>query len=239
MSKVNHELQAALAHVAPSRPANNALPATPQTVGRVGIVGANTLGIGVALRLLEADIPVTVFELDRASLGEGIAMARSAFQDAGQDGEPATARERRMALLAGTINFHHLKECDLVIEAVSTDFKSKGKLFRRLDETVKPGAILVTGTSPSRVDQLAACTRRAGEVMGLQVSRPAHAGETWTLVPGKASAGQALATVVALVQHLGKACAVSSELGSGAGHENGNEDIEHHATAWQVERIVE
>jgi 3-hydroxyacyl-CoA dehydrogenase len=240
MSRLHHEAQAGFALAAVNRPATNALPLMPHGVRRVGIVGANATGIGIAMSLLDADIPVTVFELERASLDKGIATARSAYGAAVAQGRLAAAsRERRMGLLAGTINFHHLKDCDLVIEAVSTELGIKAELFRRLDDTVKPGAILVTCSSPASVDHLAACTRRAGEVIGLQLSSPAHVGETWTLNPGKASAGQSLATVLALVQHLGKACAVSGNLGSDAGHAGAMPRIEHGGLAWQVSRIVE
>ncbi|MGH8853527.1 MAG: 3-hydroxyacyl-CoA dehydrogenase family protein [Telluria sp.] len=234
MSKVNHEVLDVLAQFAMDRPPVKGLPVTPHTVRRVGIVGANPTGIGIAMSLLDADIPVTVFELERASLDMGIALARSAYQDAVLDGRLTTAgRERRMALLAGSINFHHLKDCDLVIDTVSTDIEVKGKLFRRLDQTVKPSAILVTCTSPAGVDHLAASTRRAGEVLGVHLSSPPHVGETWTLIPGKRSSGQALATVVALVQQLGKACVVSGDWDSDAGR------AEADAVPWQVDQAMD
>lgn len=198
MSNLHHELQPGLAPAAANRPA----PTAPQAIGRVGIVGATASGMAIALNLVDAGIPVTVFELERATLDLEFAKAHLAS-------DAALARGRRSGLLAGTVNFHHLKDCDLVIEAVSTDLAAIGELFRRLDQTVKQGAMLVTCTAPSRVEQLAACTRRMGEVLGLHLSRPAHVGETWTLIPGKASAGPSLATMVALAQSLGKACVVS------------------------------
>lgn len=240
MSKVNHGVPEGLVPVGVNRSPANAPSASLQAVGRVGIVGANAAGIGIAMSLVDADLPVTIFELDRASLRTGIAIARASYADAVLHGKlTAAARERRMALLAGSVNFHHLKDCDLVIDAVSTEMDAKLSLFRRLDETVKPGAILVTCTSPARVDHLAAGTRRAGEVFGLHLPSPAHVGETWTLIPGKASNGQSLATVLALVQHLGKACAVSGNLGSDAGQEGAMPRVEHAAIPWQVEQIVE
>lgn len=233
MSRSNQEMQAGLAHVATNRSTTNALPMTPHTVRRVGIVGANATGIGIAMSLLDADIPVTVFELERATLGEGIATVRSAYAAAVSQGRLAAAsRDRRMGLLAGTINFHHLKDCDLVIEAVSTEPGIKAELFRRLDQTVKPGAILVSCTSPGKVDHLAGATRRAGEVFGLQLSSPAHVGETWTLIPGKASAGPSLASVVGLAQHLGKACVVSGSWSGDAG-------LDTSTRPWDLDQAVE
>ena len=240
MNKLNLEVHDGLAAVPVGRSQVNGLSTTPHTVRRVGIVGANTTGIGIAMSLLDADVPVTIFDLERASIGKGIAMARAGYQDAVRHGRlDAGGGERRMALLAGCVNFHHLKDCDLVIEAVPTDSGSKASLFRRLDDTVKPGAILMTCTSPTRIDQLAASTRRAGEVLGLHLSCPPGVGETWTLVPGKGSSGETLATVVALAQHLGKACVVSGSPGGDASHESSTWGVEGDAVPWQVDQIME
>lgn len=180
MSMINHEVQDGLA---------------PPAIKRVGILGASTIGVGIAMQLLEADIPVTIFDVERSSLDEGLAVLRHGAPD-------AACRDRRMALLAGTVNFHHLKDCDLVFEAVSTDIEVKEKLFGRLDQVVKPGAILVTCTSANDVDHLAGFTRRRGEVLGLHVPSPPDLGATWTPTPGKGSSIQSLATVTALVQEL-------------------------------------
>jgi 3-hydroxyacyl-CoA dehydrogenase len=157
--------------------------AGPRPVGRVGIIGANTMGAGIANKLLEAGIPVTLFDLGRAALDRAMAPVRPA--------------DRRMALLAVTVNFHHLKDCDLIIEAVCTDMAGKEKLFRRLDQTAKPGAILMTLASRGGVDRVAGCTRRSGEVLGLHCTGSADAGGTWELVCGKGTSAQALATAIA------------------------------------------
>jgi 3-hydroxyacyl-CoA dehydrogenase len=157
--------------------------ASPRPVGRVGIIGANAMGAGIAINLLEAGIPVTLFETGRETLDQGMAQVRSAG--------------RRMALLAGTVNFHHLKDCDLIIEAVCTDMAGKEKLFRRLDQVAKPGAILIALASQRGVDQVAGCTRRSGEVLGLHRAGPGDAGGTWEVVCGKRTSAQALATAIA------------------------------------------
>lgn len=241
MSKLNHA-QEGRAPLPTDRPALNGAAIASHTVKRVGIVGANQTGMGIAMQLLDADIPVTVFELDRTSLDRGIALARSGYQAAVlQRRLDCASRDRRMALLSGSINFHHLKDCDLVIEAVSTDIEAKGALFRRLDETVRPGAILMTCSSPSRVDQLAASTRRAGEVLGLHLSCPAQVGETWTLIPGKGNSGQSLATMVALVQHLRKTCVVSGGwAGVGARDSSPQRDSDGaDAVSWHVDQAQE
>ena len=197
MSNMNDESRDALALA-------NAIP---RPVGRVGIIGANAMGAGIAINLLKAGIPVTLFELGRAALDQGMALAGSA--------------DRHLALLAGTVNFHHLKDCDLIIEAVCTDMAGKEKLFRRLDQVAKPGAILLTLASKGGVERIAGCTRRSGEVLGLHCTGPADAGGTWEVVCGRGSSAQSLATAIAFAPMFhGVAPA-------------------HDGDAWRVDRILE
>lgn len=170
------------------------LAAQGRTVGRVGIVGASGFGIGLALRVLDAGIPVTLFELERASLAKGIELARAS----------ANGRDGRMALLAATVNFHHLKDCDLIVDAAPSDMAGKQKLFRRLDQVAKPGAVLATQASHAGVGRIARYTRRAGEVLGLHMGSVSMTGETWQIVPGKDTSRTSLGTLVALIWRLGQ-----------------------------------
>jgi 3-hydroxyacyl-CoA dehydrogenase len=215
--------------------------ASPRAVGRVGIIGANTMGVGIAMHLLDADVPVTLFELARESLGAGMALARSGYESAVMQGVLAPdQRDRRMALLAGTVNFHHLKDCDLIIEAVCTDTAGKEKLFRRLDQVAKPGAILMTHTSHVGVDRIAGCTRRAGDVLGWHAPGPANWDRMWELVQGTQTSGEALATVIALARKLQQVAAVS-DLCHGAFLEGRSvsQSPETAAGAWQVDQVQE
>jgi 3-hydroxyacyl-CoA dehydrogenase len=215
--------------------------ASPRAVGRVGIIGANTMGVGIAMNLLDADVPVTLFELARESLDEGIALARSGYQDAVMQGVLAPdKRDRRMALLAGTVNFHHLKDCDLIIEAVCTDTVGKEKLFRRLDQVAKPGALLMTHTSHVGVDRIAGCTRRAGDVLGWHAPGPANPGRMWELVQGTQTSGEALATVIALARKIHQVAAVS-DLCHGAVIEarSVSQPPETGVGAWQIDQALE
>jgi 3-hydroxyacyl-CoA dehydrogenase len=182
-----------------------------QSIGRVGIIGATRMSVGIAMRLADAGVPVTLWERERASLAEAIALARSTYQEAVAQGRLAPhMRERRMALLAGTVNFHHLKDCDLVIDAAHTDTGARERLFHRLDQVTKPGAILMTRISQG-VDSLARCTRRAGEVLGFHVPSPGSPGQAWELVPGTWTSRETLATLVALAGKLRQVVAVSGE----------------------------
>jgi len=183
----------------------------PRQVGRVGIIGAGSIGVGIAVRLLDAGIPVTLLDRERAALDKALATARSHCQDAVSKGElAADARDRRLALLAGTLYFHHLKDCDLVIDTVATEMGIKEKLFRLLDEVARPGAILVTCGASGDVNHLARFTRRSGEVLGLQILNPANERATWEFVPAKGTSEETLATLMSLSGKLRKLTTVSS-----------------------------
>ncbi|XYJ11151.1 3-hydroxyacyl-CoA dehydrogenase NAD-binding domain-containing protein [Telluria sp. B2] len=180
-----------------------------RTVGRVGIIGANPMSLGLAVSLLDADVPVTLLERERASLDQAIEHARSGYRTAVAKGELGPEqRDRRMALLAGTVNFHHLKDCDLIVDAACTDRAGKENLFRRLDQVARSGAVLATLASDAGIDHIAGCTRRAGDVLGLHVSSSSNTGEIWKIVPGKDTSGASLATVIALARKLHKVAAV-------------------------------
>lgn len=180
-----------------------------RTVGRVGIIGANAMSLGLLMSLLDADVPVTLFEREREPLDKVIGLARSGYRTAVAKGALGPdERDRRMALLAGTVNFHHLKDCDLIVDATCTDRAGKEQLFRQLDQVAKPGAVLATLTSDAGVDHIAGCTRRAGDVLGLHVSGSSNTGERWQIVPGKDTSGASLATVIALARKLHLVAAV-------------------------------
>lgn len=173
----------------------------PRPVGRVGVVGANDISLDLVISLLDAEVPVTLFEAERDSLEELVALTRTGYQAAVARGELApTARDRRMALLAGTVNFHHLKDCDLIVDTSSTDSAGTEKLFRRLDQVAKPDAVLATLASNVSVDHIARCTRRSGDVLGLHVPRSPGTSEAWKPVPGRDTSDATLNTVIALAR---------------------------------------
>ena len=213
----------------------------PPLIGRVGIIGANTIGASLAMNLLNADIPVTVFELDRTSLDAGITLACASFQHAVAKGAlTAGQRDRRMSLLAGTVNLHHLKDCDLIVDAVFTDLVGKEKLFRRLDEFARPGAILMSCTPHLDVSQLAGFTRRPGEVLGLRLPGAAQGSDAWEFVCGKRTTAETLATATALSRALREAAMASGACDGAALDRTGvARHPEQGAGSWQIDRAEE
>lgn len=213
----------------------------PPLTGRVGIVGANSIGVSLAMDLLNADIPVTLFELDRSSLDAGIALARASFQDALVKGAlTAGQRDRRMSLLAGTVNLHHLKDCDLLIDAAFTDLGGKEKLFRRLDEFARPGAILVSCTPQLDVSHLAGFTRRPGEVLGLRFPGAAQGSDTWEFVCGIRTSAETLATATALSRTVREAAMESGACNGAALDRTGvARHPEQGAGSWRIDQAEE
>jgi len=154
------------------RPGRLARDAAGRPVGRVGIIGATTVGAGIAMRLLDAGIPVTVFDRDRALLDSTLATARLRYQDAVANGDlAAEARDRRLALLAATLYVHHLKDCDLLIDALDKDSGARETLLRRFHEVARPGAVPMICDADCDIDHLARITRHQGEATGYAADR--------------------------------------------------------------------
>jgi 3-hydroxyacyl-CoA dehydrogenase len=173
------------------------------SIAKVGVIGANATSIGIAMGLLETDVPVTLFEFKRDALDSGLARAYAGYRSAVTEGRlTPDRRDRCMGLLAGTVNFHHLKDCDLIIDAKRTSAADKETLFRRLDQVAKPGAVLMTEASDVSVDQIAGWTRRLGNVLGFHVASSGNTDKTWTLVPGQDTTNESVNIVMALARRL-------------------------------------
>lgn len=182
------------------QPAND----TVRPVGRVGIMGAHGASIGLAMGLLGASIPVTVFD-KRETLDQGLALLRSRYEQSVASGVLAAGqRDRRLALFGATARFHHLKDCDLVIDMMSIETQLRDRFFRRLDEIGKSSAILVANVSACGVDRIARVTRRPADVLGLRFSSHADPSEGLTLVRGRETSGEAYATTAGLFTDIGK-----------------------------------
>lgn len=169
---------------------------------RIGIMGAGEVGMGIARSLLEADIPVTVFDLERETLDLATASARSDYQNAVSDGELTPAqRDRRVALLAATINLHHLKDCDVIVDALDADSAVKEGLLRRLNELAKPDAVLMACTADADVSRIAALMRFPENVVGMRRLNGAGA-EQWELVPARGTSERSLTAASRVVRNL-------------------------------------
>lgn len=183
---------------------------TPAPVGSVGILGAGTMGGGIAMNFLSAGIPVTILEREQLALDRGVATIRRNYEATAAKGRMTSDDvERAMGLLTPTLNLEDLADSDLVIEAVFELMEIKKDVFRRLDATIKKDAILATNTSFLNVDEIAAVTGRPENVIGLHFFSPANVMKLLEVVRGVRTADQVLVTAMTLAKKIGKIAVVS------------------------------
>jgi 3-hydroxyacyl-CoA dehydrogenase len=191
------------------------IPDVPETtpvreVKKVAIVGAGTMGGGIAMAFANAGFPVTLLEVDPRALDRGLDTIRKNYAATVSKGRLAQGEmDQRMALLSTALDYGAIRDADLVIEAVFEDIAVKEAVFRKLDETMKPGAILASNTSTLDLDRIAAFTKRPGEVIGMHFFSPANVMRLLEVVRGKETAKDVLATVMQLAKKIRKLGVVS------------------------------
>ncbi|MBB3196460.1 3-hydroxyacyl-CoA dehydrogenase NAD-binding domain-containing protein [Roseateles terrae] len=181
-----------------------------RAIQKVAIIGAGTMGGGIAMNFLNAGIPVTLLEMKIEALDRGIETIRKNYEAQIRKGKLKEDKyAQRMALLQGTLSYAEIGDADLVIEAVFEDIGVKEQVFRRLDEVMKPGAILASNTSTLDVNKIASFTKRPQDVIGTHFFSPANVMKLLEVVRGAATAKDVLATVMALGKKIRKTCVVS------------------------------
>ena len=185
--------------------------ATPlKPIARVGVLGAGTMGGGIAMNFLTAGIPVTIVEAEQANLDRGVATIARNYANSVKRGKLSEDEaEQAMALLTPSLVFDDLGSADLVIEAVYENMDLKKEIFAKLDTIAKPGAILASNTSYLDVDEIAAVTARPEAVLGMHFFSPANIMKLLEVVRGAKTGASELATVMALAPRIGKIAVVS------------------------------
>src|SRR5208337_3097312 len=151
-------------------------PDTPtKPIQSVGVIGAGTMGGGIAMNFLSAGIPVTIVETAEEALDRGVATMRRNYENTARKGRLTMAEVgERMGRLIPTLDFGALSGADLVIEAVFENMDLKKSVFARLDGVAKDGAILASNTSYLDIDEIAAKTKRPEDVLGMHFFSPAN-----------------------------------------------------------------
>ncbi|MBC7572726.1 MAG: enoyl-CoA hydratase/isomerase family protein [Herminiimonas sp.] len=176
----------------------------------VAIIGAGTMGGGIAMNFLNAGLPVTLLETKQEALDKGLATIRRNYENTMKKGKLTQEKfDQRLALVKGTLSYEEIGQADLVIEAVFEDMGVKETVFKKLDEVMKPGAILASNTSTLDVDQIANFTKRPQDVIGTHFFSPANVMKLLEIVRGKATAKDVLATTLALSKKIKKTGVVS------------------------------
>ena len=179
-------------------------------IRKIAVIGAGTMGGGIAMNFLNAGIPVVMLEMKQEALDRGVATIRKNYEAQVKKGKlKDDTYAQRMALLSTTLNYADLQDADMVIEAVFEDIGVKEQVFKTLDEVMKPGAILASNTSTLDVNRIAAFTKRPQDVIGTHFFSPANVMKLLEVIRGKETAKDVLATVMALGKTIKKTCVVS------------------------------
>jgi 3-hydroxyacyl-CoA dehydrogenase len=171
----------------------------------VAVIGAGTMGGGIAMNFLSAGIPVRIVETSKEALDRGVSIMRRNYENTARKGRLTMAEvEERMGRLAPSLDFGALAEADLVIEAVYESMDLKKSVFERLDGVAKPGAILASNTSYLDIDEIAAKTKRPEDVLGMHFFSPANVMRLLEIVRGAKTSKSVLATIAQLAPRIGK-----------------------------------
>ena len=182
----------------------------PLDIATVGVIGAGTMGGGIAMNFLNAGIPVTLVEVKQEALDRGLGVIRANYETSAKKGRLSLADvENRMRLLTPSLDLKSLAQADLIIEAVFESLDMKQQIFRQLDQIAKPGAVLATNTSYLNVNVIAAATRRPEQVLGLHFFSPANVMRLLEIVRGAKTSTTLIATALRIAKKIGKVPVVS------------------------------
>jgi len=176
-----------------------------QEIAKVGVIGAGTMGSGIAMVFANAGLPVTLVEKDADGIARGLDRIGEVYERArAKRTLPEAELTARQARIAGRTGLAELADADLIVEAVFEDMAVKSDVFAQLDMIAKPGAILASNTSALDIDAIAAVTSRPQDVIGLHFFSPAHVMRLLEIVRGAETDPSVLATAVTLARAIGK-----------------------------------
>ena len=174
-------------------------------IRKAAVIGAGTMGGGIAMNFANVGIPVTVIEVAREALDRGLGVVRKNYEATAAKGRLTKDDvEKRMGLIQGTTDFNALADADLVVEAVFEEMPIKKDVFARLDKVAKANAVLATNTSTLDVNEIASATRRPESVVGMHFFSPANVMRLLEVVRGEKSAKPAIATAMAIGRRINK-----------------------------------
>jgi 3-hydroxyacyl-CoA dehydrogenase len=187
-------------------------PMQPAAITKAAVVGAGTMGGGIAMALANAGIPTVLIDVNQAALDRGLGVMRGNYDATVKRGRMTPADvDQRMSLISVATSMAGAKDADVVIEAVFEDMDLKKKVIRELDKVAPPHAILASNTSTLSVTELAAQTQRPSNVVGLHFFSPAHVMRLLEIVRGKETSAQTLVTSLEIARKLRKVGVVSGD----------------------------
>ena len=178
-------------------------------INKVGIIGAGTMGGGIAMNFANAGIPVTIIEQSQERLDKGIGIIRKNYENTAAKGRISLEDvDKRMQFINGNISIDTLSDKDLIIEAVFENMDLKKEIFSKLDLIAKDSAILATNTSALDINEIAETTKRPESVIGLHFFSPANVMRLLEIVRGEKTSKQIIATSMGLAKTIGKTAAL-------------------------------
>ena len=216
-------------------------------IAKVGIIGAGTMGGGIAMNFLNAGIPVTIIEMKQEALDKGLGIIKKNYEGSLKKGKlKQEDLDKRLGLLSSSLTYDSLKDADLIIEAVFEDMGVKKQVFNKLDEIAKPGAILASNTSTLDVNEIASFTKRPEDVVGLHFFSPANVMRLLEVVRGAKTAKDVLATVMSLAKKIKKTAVVSGVCDGFIGNRmlhlymrQADQLVEEGASPYQIDKVIE
>jgi 3-hydroxyacyl-CoA dehydrogenase len=174
-------------------------------IKKAAVLGAGTMGGGIAMNFANAGIPVTVVEVAQDALDRGLGVVRKNYEATASRGRLTMQDvEKRMGLISGTTDWSKIADADIVVEAVFEEMPIKKEVFAKIDGICKPGAVLATNTSTLDVDEIASATRRPDDVIGMHFFSPANVMRLLEVVRGKKSAKDVITTAMAVGRRIAK-----------------------------------
>ncbi|MFT4520891.1 MAG: 3-hydroxyacyl-CoA dehydrogenase [Halioglobus sp.] len=174
-------------------------------IKKVGVIGAGTMGGGIAMNLVNVGVPVTIVEVKQDYLDRGLGVVRRNYENSARKGRISEAEvEERCALINGSLDLSDLADCDLIIEAVFENMEVKKDIFTRLDAIAKEGAILASNTSALDLNEIAAVTNRPESVIGLHFFSPANVMKLLEVVRGDKTSKEVIKTCMSLAKQIRK-----------------------------------
>jgi 3-hydroxyacyl-CoA dehydrogenase len=174
-------------------------------IKKAAVLGAGTMGGGIAMNFANAGIPVTVVEVAQDALDRGLGVVRKNYEATAARGRlTAQDVEKRMGLISGTTDWSKIADADIVVEAVFEEMPIKKEVFAKIDGICKPGAVLASNTSTLDVDEIASATKRPDDVIGMHFFSPANVMRLLEVVRGKKSAKDVIATAMGVGRRIAK-----------------------------------
>ena len=179
-------------------------------VNSVAVIGAGTMGGGIAMNFINAGIPVVLLEQKQEALDRGMATIRKNYENTVKKGRlKPEAAEKALSLITPSLSYDDINNTDMVVEAVFEDMNVKKVVFQNLDKYMKKGAIIATNTSTLDVNVIASFTKRPEDVIGTHFFSPANVMKLLEVVRGEKTAKDVLATTMKLAKRIRKTAVVS------------------------------